>query len=350
MTKIFHRYFRSRLERYYLKNQWHIVLDLSLIMIIFILAAAIIFLYIYRPALPVLDPFIKPVVNLNNPPLDVTYLINDRTLDSNEPVGMNIDIKNPGTRTITAIKISLESKTPSYTVSRLTLVNNKNYSATVSGQNLLLAEIKGGQEIQISLNLSFNKPANVSRILKLDSVISYLLNGQEYRASNSLDDVYLKANLTAQAAAYYTSPQGDQLGIGPVPPIVGIPTKYWIFWDVVPGGDFRDVALSAKLPSGITLTGEKTVLSGELSYQSDNRLVVWKLPIIKPGEGNRVGFEVQLIPTEDQVGEVLTLIEAGRVFGSDILTGEEVSGSFLRQTTSLDKDKFNSGHGAVISQ
>jgi len=38
------------------------------------------------------------------------------------------------------------------------------------------------------------------------------------------------SSLNVKSAGYYYSPQGDQLGMGPIPPMVDIPTNYWIFW------------------------------------------------------------------------------------------------------------------------
>lgn len=350
MIKIFHRYFRSRWERFYLKNQWHIALDLSLIMIILILGAAIIFLYIYRPILPVLDGFVKPPVDLNSPPLEISYTLGDRTLDPGEPVQLEVTVKNPGTRNVSNIVLSFEPAVSGYAISNLELAETPDESLSISNKQVLIPVIKAGEELKISLKLAVKRQNMAGRVLKAEAKISYLLNGQEYRASKPLSEIYLTADLVAEAAAYYTSPQGDQLGIGPVPPIVGIPTKYWIVWELKAGAEFRDVTMSAKLPNGIVMTGERSVLSGELSYQADTRLMIWKLPQAQASDGNRVSFEIQLTPSDNQVGEVVTLQEPGRVFGTDLLTGEELSNSFSGLTTALEKDKFNAGHGTVISQ
>ena len=115
-------------------------------------------------------------------------------------------------------------------------------------------------------------------------------------------------------------------------------------------GDFQDLSLSAKLPVGVRMTGEEAILSGELSYHPDTRLIIWKLDKATTGENSYAKFELELIPQEDQVGEVITLLESGRIFATDQLTGEDVSASFSKQTTNLDFDKFNSGHGEVMPQ
>jgi len=319
-------------------------------MVIFILAASILFLYIYKPSLPILDGFTKPTVNLNNPPLDVKYSITDRTLDVNESINLNISVKNSGKQAITDIKINLKSKTDLYTVSSLKKTDETDSSISVTGQDILLQSVKNGEEKNISLSINFNRQNTSNRVFILESKISYLLNGQEYQATHDLEEIYIKATLSANAATYYTSPQGDQLGIGPLPPIVGIPTKYWIFWSLSPTADFQDLSLSAKLPVGVRMTGEEAILSGELSYHPDTRLIIWKLDKATTGENSYAKFELELIPQEDQVGEVITLLESGRIFATDQLTGEDVSASFSKQTTNLDFDKFNSGHGEVMPQ
>ena len=347
MKNIFHYYLRSRWERYYLKNKWHIVLDLSLIMLVLILSASLAFLHIYRPPTPILDGFVKPPININNPPLDISYSLADATLDRTEPIKLQITVKNPGTKKIDNVKIGLRISSASHSLTNLEISNENSQQITTSGSDLLISEIAAGQERVIDLSAYFKSQPGAGRVFELSTQTLYLLNSQEYRVSSSLGNIYINADLVAKVAAYYTSPQGDQLGIGPLPPLVGIPTKYWIFWEAQGSGDFRSVSLSAKLPAGITMTGEQALLGGELNFNPGTRLIIWKLPEVRPQDGNRAGFEVEFMPQESQVGQVIVLVESGRIFGDDILTGELVSKSFSEQTTNLDLDKFNAGNGVV---
>ena len=70
MFKIINIYFRSRWERFYLKNRWHLILDLSLITILIILGISAVSLYYYRPTLNwSWSETANLPIDFNNPPL-----------------------------------------------------------------------------------------------------------------------------------------------------------------------------------------------------------------------------------------------------------------------------------------
>ena len=72
-----------------------------------------------------------------------------------------------------------------------------------------------------------------------------------------------KIVLNVRSAGYYYSPQGDQLGIGPLPPMVDIQTNYWIFWQIGNfNSDLENFTLTAQLPENIVWTGKKSLLAG----------------------------------------------------------------------------------------
>jgi len=141
------------------------------------------------------------------------------------------------------------------------------------------------------------------------------------------------------------------LGIGPVSPIVGIPTNYWIFWEVNSPSDFKDLIFGSRLPQGVELEAGRSLLSGEFSYNSSTRQLIWKVPEIKGEAGiYRLGFEVRIIPNLHQLGQVVPLLDASRYRAVDELTGKTVSGELSSLTSDLEADSFNSGQGKVINQ
>ncbi len=67
-------------------------------------------------------------------------------------------------------------------------------------------------------------------------------------------------SIVISAAARYYSATGDQVGVGPISPIVGQATRYWIVWSVDPGvNGLKDVTLSGALPSDARATGKLRV-------------------------------------------------------------------------------------------
>lgn len=348
MFKFIHRYARGRWERYYLKSHWHLILDLSLFMVIIILAAAVFSLYFYRPSLPWIGAYNPPTVDLNNPPLDLSYSVASPVIKIKDAAVLRINFKNNGTVVINNVVINLSSVDPNFTISKLETVSD---NLTINGRQIVLTSVKSGESGEAALKIYFNSKESSSRTINWRAQSEYFLGGQLLKEAVNLPILKLAAELNIKAAVYYTSPQGDQLGVGPVPPIVGIPTSYWIFWEAKSNGDFKNLVLSARLPKGIELGSNRSLLAGEFSYSTSSRQIIWKVPQLKGNDDNyRVGFEIKLIPVAEQVGHVLPLLTQARYYGQDALTIEESAGSLSNLTTNLETDRFNSGQGQVVNQ
>lgn len=347
MFKHIHRYIRGRWERYYLKSHWHLVLDLSLSLIIIILAAAVVSLYFYRPNLPWFGQHTAPIVDLNNPPLELTYNLNSSSTKIKEGITLKIDFKNNGTAAVNDVSINLLTTDSNFTVSRLETADT---ALKINGREVVLTRIEAGGSGEATLRVYFNQKNPVMRTINWQAQNQYFFAGHLLKATVNLPALTIPATLEAKEAIYYTSPQGDQLGVGPLPPLVGIPTSYWVFWEVSSANDFKNLVFSARLPKGIELSGGRSLLSGEFNYNTSSRQVIWKIPELKGQDNNyRIGFEIQLIPTPEQVGHILPLLSNSYYYGQDPLTGEKISGSLNQLTTNLETDSFNVGQGEVAN-
>ncbi len=136
------------------------------------------------------------------------------------------------------------------------------------------------------------------------------------------------------ADAEYTSPSGDQLGVGPNPPRVGEETRYWIFWRVGPvQSSLRDLTASAMLGDRVRPTGNVALPDGGTSDVS-GRTITWTLPAIGSDAGHAeasFGFEVAIQPQQGDIGKRLTLIGASHaeaVSASDITLIAEDSAQY----------------------
>lgn len=157
------------------------------------------------------------------------------------------------------------------------------------------------------------------------------------------------SNLKVQATVLYNSLQGDQLGSGPIPPIVGIPTTYWLFFKAENNGnEVGDFLMSAKLPSNVVFTGNKTLSAGTISYQEDRHLLVWSIKALaKEKAVYSAGMEISLTPTAKQVGKNCELVNSIRYSAYDTEADTESSGTLKSMTSALDFDKINQGQGKV---
>lgn len=350
MIKLMSSYLKYRWHRFYFRSHWHLAVDLILVATVIILAGAVLTLYFYRPELPAAEPVRRPaVIDLSNPPLAVNLTARAAAIKAGEAVELSLDYLNPGRFAVQDLTLELSSLERGINIAKLELVSTST-AWQISGSSLSLAELPAGGEGEVIFKAFFSRGSEANRRIRWQGELAYDSLGQTLKERFVLGDIALAAELAVRSYAYYTSPQGDQLGIGPMPPQVGLPTSYWLFWEASAPANFRDVVLSARLPQGVELGQGRSVLAGKLNYNSATRQVVWSLEELAAGSKQRVGFEVVLTPTFDQAGQVLPLITNPQYFGIDTSTGREDGGAFSRQDTELEGDRFHSGQGKVVAE
>jgi len=349
MFKTIHHYFRGRWEHYYLRSHWHLVLDLSMSLVVIILTIAVVGLYFYRPSLPNFDKILPDsIVDLNNPPLELSYSIVNPSVKITEGTELKIVFKNNGQADVNNFSLNFLNKDANFSINRLEIIKS-DLDFNLNGRELKSAQIKVGEGGEVLLKVYFNQKSSV-RNIDWQAQGQYIYSGKLFRTMSDLPSLVVIAELKVQELAYYTSPQGDQLGIGPLPPIVGIPTSYWIFWEAESASDFKNLVFSARLPKGVELGSGRSLLAGEFSYSTSSRQAIWKIAELKGNSSSyRLGFEVQLTPSLEQLGNILPLLTNSRYYGVDALSGKEIKGSFTGITTNLEDDHFNSGEGKVVN-
>ena len=156
--------------------------------------------------------------------------------------------------------------------------------------------------------------------------------------------------LTVKAVGQYYSPQGDQLGVGPLPPVVDIPTNVWIFFEIENfNGGLEKFSVVAELPGNVIWTDKKNVLAGKLNFGQIGKRVVWQVDLVdQKDKVYKVGFEISLIPTQSDLGKVLDLVTDIEFRAVEQSCQSEISGSLDKITTDLISDMLASDKGKVI--
>lgn len=225
-----------------------------------------------------------------------------------------------------------------------------------------LTNINPGEEKTIAFNVKLKtdltpSSADERNVSAQASVnLDYSLeNGRQengYTVSNTIQQKII-TDLKLIAVARYFTDEGDQLGIGPVPPIVGLATKYWIGFKITNQlNDVKDIKVTAKLGKNISWTGRfSTTNEQKINYDENNNLITW-LPenvsapsSLFPTVG--ANFEVELTPTANQVGQTANLIEAIEISGTDAFTGENIHKVINNLTTNLTADRLEISGGIV---
>lgn len=171
----------------------------------------------------------------------------------------------------------------------------------------------------------------------------------------SVPMIPLSSDLRAQAFARYYSVEGDQIGRGPIPPIVGETTKYWVFVhldnQIHP---LSDVRVSGILPQGVNSTGRSSVTEGGgINFDSASGSFTWDvgtMPDYKTNFSKRnygVAFEVAVTPSPGSIGNTITLANDIEVQAKDTVTGQILTLQLDRVTTNLEQDAYAGGDGLV---
>ncbi len=155
--------------------------------------------------------------------------------------------------------------------------------------------------------------------------------------------------LKVNSAGYYYGPQGDQLGVGPLPPKAGVQTSYWVFWEISDlNEDLENFEITAQLPDRVVWNNKKTALAGSLQYGEITRKVIWTADEVNKKGTYKVGFEIGLIPENEDIGKILNLLTNIKYNGIDKSCGEKVSGNLANITTDLKEDKLGGNKGTVV--
>ena len=345
------RYFERRRNRFYFKSKLNLIIDISLSIIVLILIALVLFLYL-KPE-PVVNVETGPIaqkyqLDLNNPPLDIDIKTTGEGFlrSLKDPAHLNIHLNNKSRVKIEDISIEFVLLDRNFLISKIETGEIDNIE--IDGNKIEISEFNSHQEKDFSLSAYFKSRAGNSSNVKWQALLMYFVDGQKVQESIFLEDIILAAQLETSAVAYYHSSQGDQLGSGPLPPLVSLPTSYWIFFDVKSNGEFTDLVFSAKLAPGVELSGNRALLAGNFNYNESLRQVVWTIEnVASQGDSYRVGFEVQFIPSENQVGQIPNLLTDIICYGRDVLINDETYYNLPNITTNLDNDRLNKGQGEV---
>ena len=226
--------------------------------------------------------------------------------------------------------------------------------------------VSPGDKGTTTITLRFNTSVNSRDVSSYENLIATIKTFVNYSlgedglppAAVSLlattDTFKITSPIILETFGRYTSPQGDQIGRGPLPPMVGEPTKYWVFMTIHgTTNKLENVKMEADLGPGVTFTGKQSVsYDGSVEYDVATNSVSWtvgSLPATLAPESDIISaaFEVSLTPTEDMVGETPTLLSAPLVTARDTFTGAFVTARGSTITTDLPYDSMAAGLGVV---
>ncbi|MFA6369748.1 MAG: hypothetical protein WCX09_02090 [Patescibacteria group bacterium] len=363
MANFLKNWWRKRSQRYYFKkHRWHLITDIFLLILIIALGVGLILIKKQVPT-PI---DITPIPHVVQVPTESEEAINlsdpffSGNINARQVFNFEVELENPDLRGMEEIDIQFLSDSAKFRIvsvnaSEIIVINKdgeEGHSLPVDiksrGDHLSIENLRPGQKIKIQSKLTAT-PITDDRVINWKLSAQYKQEGQKKVVNQELKPLALISELNVGAAAYYHSEHGDQLGIGPLPPLVGLPTNYWIFLSVENEGNIlKNFTLTARLAEGLTLGSGRTVSQGDLIYDEATRRITWIIPELGAlAKEHRAGFNVQLIPSEEQIGQIPELINNISYIATDSFTKEQLSGNLPNITTDLIADKLNQGQGVV---
>lgn len=124
--------------------------------------------------------------------------------------------------------------------------------------------------------------------------------------------VKIEENGTASISFRYFSPEGDQLGSGPIEPRVGEKTRIWLLINVVPPTDTEASTFFIDAAEGsVNWTGRQSMTRGISAHIQDSTLT-WRHCSEKPCEDAQAAFELSITPQKENINLPLLAIKKAR--------------------------------------
>ncbi len=158
-----------------------------------------------------------------------------------------------------------------------------------------------------------------------------------------------RTDAALDAEARYFTEEGAPIGAGPLPPQAGKTTTYRVFWRVAKSlHPLEELRVSAALPASVAFGAVTSVEAGAFSYDEASRTVTWTLNRMPEGVNElEVWFDVQLTPTEFDVGRFAQLLGETRFTAKDPVVNEQVVRALPPLSSDLQTDEGARNKGVV---
>ena len=209
--------------------------------------------------------------------------------------------------------------------------------------------IKANEEKFIDFEFMLNRDGVIDSSVILQAELTWFDqdNNQIYVYDTSIN-ITLNPQLIIDARLYYYTPDGDQIGYGPLPPEVDEATSYWLSIKLWPTfGSLDSMELVASLGEGVSLKNYNTI-AGEISI--DNQ-ISWQVNDFTDDIYStipRLNLQLEVIPEESQIGGIISLLR--NISATGIITD---SGVVLEQNRAnigndMSFDTYQPNNGRVI--
>jgi len=355
MYKHFLNFWHKRRERFYRRQKWHLVVDIALFVVLIILAAISIRLSVYHPEF--INIISNPIFNNITSTQDKEVIkmslqahAVQEVVKLEEDLLWKINYHNESDFELKSLELNFIFESAAFVVDSLVLEQGE---AEIKNNKLTLNNIAPGEQGTLMLNLNWrvlqsNPPRSLALVMEMRAESA----NNKFEKIIPLSLIKIISDLNVSANLFYHSLQGDQLGLGPIPPVVAIPTKYWLIVKADNEGNMlNNFIFSAQLAPEVELSEDYSLLAGKLSYDKSNRRLIWKIDSLDSNNGNYIAnLALQLTPNSEQIGKNAMILTNINYYADDSWTGVELSRSLEDLDSSLPADRLNRNQGQVLPE
>lgn len=290
---------------------------------------------------------VSKTIAVKKPKLKSSIKAGDACIAIGKKNTYQLEIKNEEESDINNLKAHVSSSNPNFEISKISLDKD------IDNRTLTIGRLSAFETKKTEFDVYFDRVAPaLSQELGILLDWSYETEAGMVKTRTYSSNQKVASQVDVLSRLHYYSPEGDQLGIGPLPPLVEIPTAYWVFWGIDNyGNDLENFEMRAKLSPQINYADRKSLLSGDLDYNLDTNEIVWRVDNVeKQGDVNRVRFEVSVIPSKEMLGQVVKIFENQTYNYSESGCEVDYFNNLGLLDASLENDSFVSGSQEVRRQ
>ncbi len=296
----------------------------------------------------------------------------DRTITPGDPLRITIQYKNLSPEKIAGVKLTLgfeslsdgksatgtsllnwreledEGRGVSSTKGRVQTIKYDKKSVPIFSQ--LLPQEEGTIDIEIPTLPAGSSTKDAAIRLTLEGSMDTVGNDRSTRVVRVAPIMFrYRSDVNLATEARYFTEEGAPIGTGPLPPVAGKTTSYRIFWSVNKTlHPLENLQVTAVLPASVAWGATSSSQAGVLSYNDTTRTVTWSLNRMPEDvDALEASFEIQLTPTEFDVGRFAQLLGESRLSATDQTVSEPVIRALPPLTSDLQNDEGARSKGVV---
>jgi hypothetical protein len=234
----------------------------------------------------------------------------------------NIEDKNKGVKGTNTIAWSKEQ-----------IPDLANIESEEEGNIDIILPLKEFQETYIGQDLEITSYAQFSMKENEESDDS-----QDNRSNKIVNQV--NSDLGLEETILYFNEENIPVGSGPLAPKVGETSVFRMYWQVNNNlHDLEDLIVELTLPEHVEYEGIKSIDTGKLNYDSQNKQIVWNIESLNTNQHNVIAeFEISIEPKEEDEDKILILSPGARISATDRVTSDTLSMKSEATTTKLEED------------